>query len=79
MAASTAEVTCIPLSALEGDNLSSRSARTPWYPGPAMLEHLEQVQVDAQDDGGALRLPVAAANVRSTVAMPAALSMPEAR
>jgi bifunctional enzyme CysN/CysC len=53
-----AEVTCIPLSALEGDNLSSRSARTPWYAGPALLEHLEQVQVDAQDDDGALRLPV---------------------
>ncbi|MCH6482922.1 sulfate adenylyltransferase subunit CysN [Pseudoxanthomonas sp. LH2527] len=53
-----AEVTCIPLSALEGDNLSSRSARTPWYAGPALLEHLERVQVDAQDDGGALRLPV---------------------
>ena len=53
-----AEVTCIPLSALEGDNLSSRSARTPWYAGPALLEHLEQVQVDAQETGVGLRLPV---------------------
>jgi bifunctional enzyme CysN/CysC len=53
-----AEVTCIPLSALEGDNLSSRSARTPWYAGPALLEHLEQVQVDAQESGSGLRLPV---------------------
>ena len=53
-----AEVTCIPLSALEGDNLSSRSTRTPWYNGPALLEHLEQVQVDAQEGGGSLRLPV---------------------
>ena len=53
-----AEVTCIPLSALEGDNLSSRSTRTPWYDGPALLEHLEQVQVDAQEGGGSLRLPV---------------------
>ncbi|UOV04490.1 sulfate adenylyltransferase subunit CysN [Pseudoxanthomonas sp. F37] len=53
-----AEVACIPLSALEGDNLSSRSARTPWYRGPALLEHLEQVQVDAQEGGGSLRLPV---------------------
>ena len=52
------EVTCIPLSALEGDNLSSRSTRTPWYDGPALLEHLEQVQVDAQEGGGSLRLPV---------------------
>ncbi len=53
-----AEVTCIPLSALEGDNLSSRSARTPWYAGPALLEHLEQVQVETQDEGSGLRLPV---------------------
>jgi bifunctional enzyme CysN/CysC len=53
-----AEVTCIPLSALEGDNLSSRSARTPWYDGPALLEHLERVQIDTQDAGTALRLPV---------------------
>jgi bifunctional enzyme CysN/CysC len=53
-----AEVTCIPLSALEGDNLSSRSARTPWYAGPALLEHLERVQVDAQEQGSSLRLPV---------------------
>ncbi len=53
-----AEVTCIPLSALEGDNLSSRSTRTSWYNGPALLEHLEQVQVDAQEGGGSLRLPV---------------------
>ena len=52
------EVTCIPLSALEGDNLSSRSTRTSWYNGPALLEHLEQVQVDAQEGGGSLRLPV---------------------
>ena len=53
-----AEVTCIPLSALEGDNLSSRSARTPWYAGPALLEHLEQVQVEVQESGDGLRLPV---------------------
>ena len=52
------EVTCIPLSALEGDNLSSRSARTPWYDGPALLEHLERVQIDALDGGAGLRLPV---------------------
>jgi bifunctional enzyme CysN/CysC len=53
-----ASITCIPLSALEGDNLSTRSARTPWYTGPALLEHLESVQVDAHDTGAGLRLPV---------------------
>ena len=53
-----ASITCIPLSALEGDNLSSRSTRTSWYTGPALLEHLESVQVDAHDTGAGLRLPV---------------------
>ncbi len=51
-------VACIPLSALEGDNLTARSARTPWYGGPALLEHLESVQVEGQDAASGLRLPV---------------------
>ena len=51
-------VQAIPLSALEGDNLSSRSANTPWYDGPALLEHLEQVEAERVDAGSGLRLPV---------------------
>jgi bifunctional enzyme CysN/CysC len=52
------EVTAIPLSALQGDNLLARSAAMPWYRGPALLEHLETVQVarDAADIG--FRMPV---------------------
>jgi bifunctional enzyme CysN/CysC len=52
------EVTAIPLSALQGDNLLARSPATPWYRGPALLEHLETVQVarDAADIG--FRMPV---------------------
>ncbi|MCW4454685.1 sulfate adenylyltransferase subunit CysN [Flavobacterium sp. MXW15] len=53
-----AHVQCIPLSALEGDNLSSPSANTPWYDGPALLEHLETVQVAGHDAATGLRLPV---------------------
>ncbi|HBK45040.1 MAG TPA: adenylyl-sulfate kinase [Xanthomonadaceae bacterium] len=53
-----AQVQAIPLSALEGDNLSSRSTRTPWYGGPSLLEYLETVPVDVQDAGTGLRLPV---------------------
>ena len=53
-----ANVQCIPLSALQGDNLSSRSPNTPWYDGPALLEHLEHVDVTGQAAGKALRLPV---------------------
>jgi bifunctional enzyme CysN/CysC len=40
-------VTAIPLSALQGDNLLQRSSRTPWYPGPTLLEHLESVDTRA--------------------------------
>lgn len=48
---------CIPLSAVHGDNLTSRSAAAPWYEGPSLLEHLEQVQVPPPPLEG-FRLPV---------------------
>ncbi len=35
----------IPVSGLHGDNVIEKSARTPWYEGPALLDHLETVQV----------------------------------
>ena len=44
-----ASVTAIPVSALQGDNIVERSARTPWYPGPALLEYLDTVQVARHD------------------------------
>ncbi|HOI65143.1 MAG TPA: adenylyl-sulfate kinase, partial [Thiomonas arsenitoxydans] len=47
-----------PLSALGGDNLTARSAQTPWYDGPTLLEWLEQAPLCRQDDEAALRLPV---------------------
>ncbi|QNH20156.1 adenylyl-sulfate kinase [Xanthomonas sp. GW] len=53
-----AQVQCIPLSALDGDNLSQRSARTPWYGGPALLEYLEGLDLAARDADSGLRLPV---------------------
>ena len=40
-----ANVTAIPLSGLAGDNVMSRSTATPWFTGPALLEHLEQVDI----------------------------------
>ncbi len=39
------EVTFIPLSAFVGDNVVSRSTNMPWYAGPALLEHLETVEL----------------------------------
>lgn len=40
------ETTAIPMSALEGDNITSASERTPWYTGPTLMEHLETVNVE---------------------------------
>jgi bifunctional enzyme CysN/CysC len=42
------KITTIPISARFGDNVSSSSARTPWYQGPHLLAHLEEV--DVEDD-----------------------------
>ncbi|AKC86196.1 sulfate adenylyltransferase subunit CysN [Pseudoxanthomonas suwonensis] len=53
-----ANVQAIPLSALEGDNLLQRSPNTPWYEGPALLEHLETVPVESGETASGLRLPV---------------------
>ncbi len=52
------EVTYLPISALDGDNVVDRSARMPWYSGPALLEHLENVPVVAAPTGTPARLPV---------------------
>ncbi|MDQ5854775.1 MAG: GTP-binding protein [Actinomycetota bacterium] len=51
-------VTTIPVSALLGDNVVARSAQTPWYTGPTLLEHLESVPVLAEEDRTGLRFPV---------------------
>ncbi len=51
-------VMSIPLCALEGDNLSARSRRMPWYDGPCLLEYLETVPVTIEGQQEALRLPV---------------------
>jgi len=51
-------VQCIPLSALEGDHLTARSPKMPWYDGPSLMQHLDHVPLPAADEGTALRLPV---------------------
>ncbi|WP_370512605.1 MULTISPECIES: sulfate adenylyltransferase subunit CysN [Xanthomonas] len=53
-----AQVQCIPLSALAGENLSSASTQMPWYSGPHLLQHLDTVQLEPPDAGSGLRLPV---------------------
>jgi bifunctional enzyme CysN/CysC len=52
------DVVAIPLSAVYGDNVVQRSAKMPWYRGPALLEQLETVSVDDATASRALRLPV---------------------
>ena len=41
------DLTFIPMSALEGDNVVSRSERLDWYGGSTLLHHLESVNVGA--------------------------------
>src|SRR5688572_27333264 len=48
----------IPISALEGDNVVSKSDRMPWYGGPTVLHHLETVKVGAARNVVDFRLPV---------------------
>jgi sulfate adenylyltransferase large subunit len=51
-------VQCVPISALAGDNVVDRSARTGWYAGPTLLEHLETVPLPSGDETASLRFPV---------------------
>lgn len=39
------DLTVVPISALRGDNIVSRSANMPWYEGPSLLHHLERVHI----------------------------------
>jgi bifunctional enzyme CysN/CysC len=48
----------VPISALRGDNVAFRSAQTPFYGGPTLLEYLEEIDIQADRDMWRLRLPV---------------------
>ena len=52
------QVTYIPISALQGDNVVECSSRMPWYLGPALLDHLETVPVAVVPANASFRLPV---------------------
>ena len=45
------QVTYIPMSALNGDNVVDRSTSMPWYEGPTLLDHLETVAINDEADG----------------------------
>jgi sulfate adenylyltransferase large subunit len=56
------DVTFIPLSAREGENLVCRSQRMRWYRGPSLLEYLETVEIESGPGGAGFRMPVQGVN-----------------
>ncbi len=53
-----ADIVCIPISAVLGDNIIAPLGNTPWYTGPMLMEHLETVPVDDDLQTRPFRLPV---------------------
>jgi bifunctional enzyme CysN/CysC len=53
-----ADITCIPMSALKGENITDRSQAMPWYKGPSLMEHLEMVQITDEMRVLPFRMPV---------------------
>ncbi len=52
------EVTTIPISALRGDNVVEASDAMPWYDGPPLLRHLEEVVIATDRNLEEVRFPV---------------------
>ena len=52
------DLTVIPISALKGDNVVTRSESMSWYEGPSLIHHLEHVHVASDRDLVDARLPV---------------------
>lgn len=52
------DVTTIPISALLGDNVVTKSDKTPYYDGPALLSHLEDVYIAGDRNLVDVRFPV---------------------
>ncbi len=52
------EIQAIPMSALEGSNITGASEKTPWYTGPSLMEYLETVPVDDARISAPFRMPV---------------------
>jgi bifunctional enzyme CysN/CysC len=52
------DLSVVPISALHGDNIVTRSAHMPWYEGPSLLHHLEHVHVASDRNLVDVRFPV---------------------
>ena len=53
-----ASVIAIPMSAKLGDNVTRQTDAAPWYRGPTLLGHLEELRVSSGEANGLFRLPV---------------------
>jgi bifunctional enzyme CysN/CysC len=53
-----ANVMCIPVCALHGDNVTRGSDAMPWYAGPTLIEHLETVEITSGAAEKPFRMPV---------------------
>ncbi|QVY65043.1 sulfate adenylyltransferase subunit 1 [Polaribacter sp. Q13] len=51
-------LTFIPMSALQGDNVVHKSENTPWYKGETLMHHLEKLDVEDINDASQTRFPV---------------------
>ncbi|GIF70537.1 sulfate adenylyltransferase subunit CysN [Asanoa siamensis] len=52
------DLTVVPISALKGDNIATRSENMPWYEGPSLLHHLEHVHIASDRNLVDVRFPV---------------------
>ncbi len=53
-----AQVTVIPVAAVDGDNIATRSPAMPWYAGPTLLDALEAAEAGQEDVARPFRMPV---------------------
>lgn len=51
-------LTFIPMSALQGDNVVNKSLNTPWYSGDTLMHHLEKLDAEDINDASQIRFPV---------------------
>ncbi len=52
------EAVAIPVASVSGDNVAVKSKNMPWYTGPSLLEHFEEIPSRGTEPTGAFRMPV---------------------
>jgi len=64
------DLTCIPVSALKGDNVAQASSAMPWYNGGTLLETLESLSASEANNDDPFRFPVQMVNRPQTAELP---------